>query len=179
MIINLNHEYFSIFSSRHVPLGFRSVLIECGYKAKNSGRSGSCKRIVIHPVHPAPIRVRTRPVCPPQAGRTFLNGGWLAADALRRETRWIAQDCRRIPDPARVRLLFDQSSERGLNGFAGANSPAKARSCTSHADAPALRAAIIFSGSTYSPIGRAAKNGEVFMCSVAVMLLQRSRALRE
>src|SRR6266540_1681940 len=37
MIINPNHQYFSIFSSRHVPRGLGSVLIECGYKAKNPG----------------------------------------------------------------------------------------------------------------------------------------------
>jgi hypothetical protein len=97
------------------------------------------------------------------------------------ERRVVSGGCSSIAKPARSRktadgfrtqrgfaFLFDQSSERGSNGFAGANSPAKARSCTSHADAPALRAAIIFSGSTYSPIGRAAKDGEVFMCSVAV-----------
>jgi hypothetical protein len=47
MIINPNHQYFSVFSSRHVTLGLGSVLIECGYKAKNPGRSGRCKRIVI------------------------------------------------------------------------------------------------------------------------------------
>src|SRR4029077_5859436 len=40
MIINPKHQYSSVFSSRHVPLGLGSVLIECGYKAKNPGRSG-------------------------------------------------------------------------------------------------------------------------------------------
>jgi hypothetical protein len=34
--------------------------------------------------------------------------------------------------------------------------PQRRRSCNSQGDAPALRAAIIFSGSTYAPIGRAA-----------------------
>jgi hypothetical protein len=47
MIINPNHQYFSIFSSRHVPRGLGSVLIECGYKAKNPGRSGRYNRIAI------------------------------------------------------------------------------------------------------------------------------------
>src|ERR1700730_10438783 len=47
MIINPGHQYLSGFSSRNVPLGLGSVLIECGYKAKNPGRSGRCKRIVI------------------------------------------------------------------------------------------------------------------------------------
>jgi hypothetical protein len=47
MIINPKHQYFSVFSSRHVSLGLGSVLIECGYKAKNPGRSGRCDRIAI------------------------------------------------------------------------------------------------------------------------------------
>ena len=47
MIINPSHQYFSIFSSGHVTLGLGSVVIECGYKTKNPGRSGCCKRIVI------------------------------------------------------------------------------------------------------------------------------------
>ena len=47
MIINSNHQDFSVFPSRYVPRGLGSVLIECGYKAKNPGRSRGCKRIVI------------------------------------------------------------------------------------------------------------------------------------
>jgi hypothetical protein len=47
MIINPSHQYFSVFSSGHVTLGLGSVVIECGYKTKNPGRSGCCKRIVI------------------------------------------------------------------------------------------------------------------------------------
>jgi hypothetical protein len=47
MIINPGHQDLSGFSSRNVPLGLGSVLIECGYKAKNPGRSGRCKSIVI------------------------------------------------------------------------------------------------------------------------------------
>jgi hypothetical protein len=47
MIVNPNHQYFSVFSSRHVPRRLGSVLIECCHKAKNPGRSGSCERIVI------------------------------------------------------------------------------------------------------------------------------------
>jgi hypothetical protein len=35
MIINPGHQYLSGFSSRNVPLVLGSVLIECGYKAKN------------------------------------------------------------------------------------------------------------------------------------------------
>src|ERR1700745_3017950 len=46
-IVNPKHQNFSVFSSRHVPLGLGSVLIECGYKAKNPGRSGRCDRIAI------------------------------------------------------------------------------------------------------------------------------------
>jgi hypothetical protein len=47
MIVNPNHQDFGVFSSRHVPCKPGSVLIECGYKAENPGRSGSCKRIVV------------------------------------------------------------------------------------------------------------------------------------
>ena len=47
MTINPSHQYFRVFAARHVTLGLGSVLIECGYKAKNPGRSGRCKRIVI------------------------------------------------------------------------------------------------------------------------------------
>jgi hypothetical protein len=32
MIINPSHQYFSVFSSRHVTLRFSTVLIEGGYK---------------------------------------------------------------------------------------------------------------------------------------------------
>jgi len=47
IIINPSHQYFSIFSSRNVRLGLDSVLVECGDKSKNPGRSRRCKRIVI------------------------------------------------------------------------------------------------------------------------------------
>src|SRR6266699_5963003 len=47
IIINPSHQYVSVFSSRNVPLGLGSVLVECGYKAKNPGRSRRCKRIIV------------------------------------------------------------------------------------------------------------------------------------
>jgi hypothetical protein len=61
-------------------------------------------------------------------------------------------------------------SPRGSYGLAGANSPAKARSCTSQGDTPALRAAIILSGSTNTRLGPSPTEA-VFMCSVAVQSL--------
>ena len=52
----------------------------------------------------------------------------------------------------------------GSCGLAGENSPATARSCNSQGDAPALRAATIFSGSTCAII----IPRETLRCSVAV-----------
>ena len=52
----------------------------------------------------------------------------------------------------------------GSCGLAGQNSPATARSCNSQGDAPALRAATIFSGSTWAII----IPPETLRCSVAV-----------
>ena len=57
-----------------------------------------------------------------------------------------------------------QKLVRGSNGFEGLNSPAMARSCNSHGDAPFLRTSSILSGSTNTLL----KTGDVFMCSVAV-----------
>src|SRR5208282_904614 len=54
----------------------------------------------------------------------------------------------------------------GSNGFVGANSPVRARSCNSQGDAPAWRAATSLSGST-GP-GRTAEAGELLKNSVAV-----------
>jgi hypothetical protein len=51
-------------------------------------------------------------------------------------------------------------------GFEGGNSPAKALLCSSSTDIPAARLAIISSGSTYEPIGLAAKAGDVRMDSL-------------
>jgi hypothetical protein len=45
--LSSKREYFSVFSSRNVPIGLGSVLVECGYKAKNPCRSRRCKRIIV------------------------------------------------------------------------------------------------------------------------------------
>jgi hypothetical protein len=65
IIINPSHQYFSIFSSRNVRLGLDSVLVECGDKAKNPGRSGR----TLARTDASGLTANLRPVIPATHGR--------------------------------------------------------------------------------------------------------------
>src|SRR5271165_4567882 len=93
--------------------------------------------------------------------------GWLADFVFAAATPYSSH--RRGEAPPGIRPYGPaQKAVRNSYGFGGANSPATDSLCTSQAETPALRAAIIFSGSTGAISGRWARGAEACKCSVAV-----------
>ncbi len=123
---------------------------------------------------PVPARNRTLPSMPCTSGLAPANFRGLAYRRNPRPSPPISETwptkSRGQPSYAQIRhsrpaVNSPHRRTRGSYGVAGANSSAQARSCSSHGDAPASRAAIILSGSTYFPIGFFANSGELRRCS--------------